>query len=131
MNILEFILKFPDEGACRLKFKEQRDQIGIVCGKCNCKERYWLENKLCYQCKDCHRRIYLRSGTLMQSSKLPFRYWFVTMHLLTCTRKFFSTEELRRQLGHKRYQLLGKWQTNFLMLWVSAIMSINLQGNWN
>ena len=48
MNILEFILKFPDEGACRLKFKEQRDQIGIVCSKCNCKEHSWLENKLCY-----------------------------------------------------------------------------------
>lgn len=40
----------------------------------------------------------------MQNSKLPFRYWFVTMHLLTSTKKSFSTEELRRQLGHKRYQ---------------------------
>ena len=30
MNILEFIQQFPDEGACRLKFKEQRDQIGIA-----------------------------------------------------------------------------------------------------
>ena len=104
MNILEFIQKFPDEGACRLRFKEQRDQIGIVCRKCNCKEHYWLENKLCYECKHCHRRISLRSGTVMQSSKLPFRYWFVTMHLLTCTKNSFSTEELRRQLGHKRYQ---------------------------
>ena len=104
MNILEFIQKFPDEGACRLKFKEQRDQIGIICDKCNCKEHYWHENKLCYECKHCHRRISLRSGTVMQSSKLPFRYWFVTMHLLTCTKKSFSTEELRRQIGHKRYQ---------------------------
>jgi len=26
------------------------------------------------------------------------------MHLLTCTRKLFSIEELRRQSGHKRYQ---------------------------
>lgn len=104
MNILEFIQKFPDEGACRLKFKEQRDLIGIICDKCSCKEHYWHENKLCYECKHCHRRISLRSGTVMQSSKLPFRYWFVTMHLLTCTKKSFSTEELRRQLGHKRYQ---------------------------
>lgn len=104
MNILEFIQKFPDEDACRLKFKEQRDQIGIICDKCNCKEHYWHENKLCYECKHCHRRISLRSGTVMQSSKLPFRYWFVTMHLLTCTKKSFSTEELRRQIGHKRYQ---------------------------
>ena len=46
MNILEFIQKFPDENACRLKFKEQSDKIGIVSSKYNCNEHYWLENKL-------------------------------------------------------------------------------------
>lgn len=40
----------------------------------------------------------------MQNSKLPYRYWLITIHLLTCTKKSFSTEELRLQLGHKRYQ---------------------------
>jgi len=104
MNILQFIQKFPDENACRLRFKEQRDKIGIICNKCKCKDHFWLENKLCYECKNCHHRTSLRSGTVMQSSKLPFRYWLVTMHLLTSTKKSFSCEELRRQLGHKRYQ---------------------------
>lgn len=40
----------------------------------------------------------------MEHSKLPFRYWIATMFLLTSTKKSFSTEELCRQLGHKRYQ---------------------------
>jgi len=40
----------------------------------------------------------------MQNSKLPYRYWLITIHLLTSTKKSFSTEELRLQLGHKRYQ---------------------------
>ena len=104
MNIFNFIQQFPDENACRLRFKELRDNIGIICDKCNCTEHYWHENKLCYECKHCHHRKSLRSGTVMQNSKLPFRYWFVAMHLLTCTKKSFSIEELRRQLGHKRYQ---------------------------
>jgi hypothetical protein len=39
----------------------------------------------------------------MHKSKLPFRYWFVAMHLLTSTKKNFSAKELQRQLGHKRY----------------------------
>jgi len=56
--------------------------------------------------KHCHSRQSLRSGIVMQNSKLPFRYWFVTMHLLTSTKKSFSTEKLRRQLGHKRYQTI-------------------------
>lgn len=33
MNILEFIQRFPDEDACRLRFKEQRDQIDVICYK--------------------------------------------------------------------------------------------------
>ena len=104
MNLLEFIQKFPDEAACRQKFKEQRDQIGIICKRCNCKDHYWLEGKSSYECKNCHSRITLRSGTVMQNSKLPYRYWLITIHLLTSTKKSFSTAELRRQLGHKRYQ---------------------------
>ena len=40
----------------------------------------------------------------MHGSKLPFRYWFIAMHLLTATKKSISAAELQRQLGHKRYQ---------------------------
>jgi len=40
----------------------------------------------------------------MEHSKLPFHYWYVAMHLLTSTKKSFSSTELQRQLGHKRYQ---------------------------
>jgi hypothetical protein len=39
----------------------------------------------------------------MHKSKLPYRYWFIAMHLLTSTKKSFSAKELQRQLGHKRY----------------------------
>ena len=39
----------------------------------------------------------------MHKSKLPYRYWFIAMHLLTSNRKRFSAKELQRQLGHKRY----------------------------
>ena len=36
-------------------------------------------------------------------SKLPYRYWFIAMHLLTGTKKSFSAKGLQRQLGHRRY----------------------------
>jgi len=74
MNIFDFIKQFFVENACRLRFKELRDNICIVCDKWICSEHYWHENKLCYECKHCHHRKSLRSGTVMQSSKLPFRY---------------------------------------------------------
>lgn len=31
MDDLQFIQKFPDEYACRVRYKEQRDKIGILC----------------------------------------------------------------------------------------------------
>jgi transposase-like protein len=104
MNLLNFIDQYPDEQACIERFKAQRDQNGIVCPKCGSHEHFWLKNKLNYECKRCHSRQSLRSGTVMEHSKLPFRYWFVSMHLLTSTKKSFSASELQRQLGHKRFQ---------------------------
>jgi len=40
----------------------------------------------------------------MENSKLPLLYWFYSIHLLTSTKKTFSALEIKRQLGHKRYQ---------------------------
>ena len=104
MNILNFMQRFPDEASCIAYLKEQREQSGIVCKHCGCTEHRWDANKLVFECKHCHHRQSLRSGTVMEHSKLPFRYWIAAMFLLTSTKKSFSTEEIRRQLGHKRYQ---------------------------
>ena len=46
----------------------------------------------------------MRSGTIMHGSQMPFRYWFIAIHLLTSTKKSFSAKEIQRQVGHKRYQ---------------------------
>lgn len=104
MKLLEFTQKYPDEESCIAKLRELRERDVHVCPKCGHKEWYWKGDKLCYECKKCHHRESIRKGTVMENSKLPFRYWFVTMHLLTATKNTFSALELQRQLGHKRYQ---------------------------
>jgi hypothetical protein len=104
MNLISFISQFPDETACKLKFKQMRDQEGVICRKCGSKDHYWQKSIWMYECKHCKTRTTLRSGTVMQASKLPFRYWFIAIHLLTSTKKPFSALELQRQLGHKFYE---------------------------
>ena len=96
--------EFPDEISCKLKFKEIRDQEGVVCRNCGSKDHYWLSTIWQYQCKQCKTRTTLRSGTVMQSSKLSFKYWLIAMHLVTSTKKPFSALELQRQIGHKFYE---------------------------
>lgn len=104
MNLLNFIEQFPDEDSCKIKFKEVRDNVGVICSACESKEHYWKRDKWQYECKKCGKRTTLRSGTAMHGSRLSFRYWFIAMHLLTSTKKSFSALELQRQLGHKRYE---------------------------
>lgn len=104
MNLLNFIDKYPDEESCKIRFKEMRDKEGVVCAKCGSKDHYWKKDKWQYECKQCHTRTTLRSGTIMHGSQLPYRYWFIAMHLLTSTKKSFSAKELQRQLGHKFYE---------------------------
>jgi hypothetical protein len=103
MNLLNFVAQFPDEASCKAKWKEYRDKQGVVCPKCGHKEHYWKSDKECYECKRCKYRQSLRSNTVMHGSQLPFRYWFVAIHLLTSTKKSFSASELQRQLGHSTY----------------------------
>jgi len=104
MDIFSFGVQFKDEESCRLHFKEQRDKEGVVCHRCKGTDHYWLKNKWSYQCKSCKARISLRSGTIMQSSKLPFLVWYKTILLMSTTKKGFSSKEIQRQLCLKRYE---------------------------
>jgi predicted RNA-binding Zn-ribbon protein involved in translation (DUF1610 family) len=103
MNLIDFINEFPDEESCKAKFKQYREQVGVVCPKCGGKAHYWKRDRESYECKQCGHRQSLRANTVMHKSKLPYRYRFIAMHLLTSTKKSFSARELQRQLGHKRY----------------------------
>lgn len=103
MNILRFIESFPDEESCRKHFKSQREHEGILCKRCKGDHHYWLESKWQWQCSQCDFRTTLRSGTVMESSHLPIRTWYLAMAFMTNTKKGISAQELQRQLRHKRY----------------------------
>ena len=104
MNIFTFTAHFGDEKTCRMHFKEQRDKQGVICKKCGHTEHYWKQDKWSYECKSCKFRTTLRSGTIMQSSNLPFLVWYRSMFLLSTTKKGFSAKEIQRHLGLKRYE---------------------------
>jgi hypothetical protein len=100
MNLLKFNEIYPNKESCKLKFKEMRDKQGVVCSHYGCKEHYSKVDKWIYECKKCSFYTLLRCGTIMHGSKLPFRYWFIAIHLLTSTKISFSTKEIQRQPSH-------------------------------
>jgi len=104
MNILKFFKRFPDEETCKKEFLQYRLNEGVICKKCQGKSHWWLPSKDQFKCSCCHFRTTLKSGTVMENTKLPFQYWFIAFHLLTATKKSFSALEVQKQLGHKRYE---------------------------
>ena len=102
MNLLRFMEEFPDEGWCRSHLRKVREKQGVVCKKCSGKKHYWLKAKGQWQRADCSFRTTLRSGTVMENSKLPVKTWYIAMAFMTYSKKGISVE-LQRQLGHKRY----------------------------
>lgn len=104
MNIFTFTAHFSSEESCREHFKGERDKIGVICQKCGHKEHYWIKSRWSYECKHCRHRTSLRSGTIMQGSNLSFMAWYKTMFLMTATKKGFSSKEIQKQLGMKRYE---------------------------
>ena len=104
MNLLNFMIQFPDDNSCKRHWKEEREKRGVFCKKCGGTEHYWLQGKWQWQCKECKFRTTLRSGTMMEHAKLPIRKWYLVMALMSATKKGLSAIEIQRQIGHSRYE---------------------------
>jgi hypothetical protein len=104
MNLTSFFAKYPDEASCIEAFKEKKLEIGVVCKKCSHTAHYFRKCDLKFECKKCHSRQSIRSGTVMENSNLPIRYWMMCLELMTLTKKSFSALEMQRLIGHKRYE---------------------------
>lgn len=104
MILAELFSKYSTEIKAKKAFKAFRDEQGVICKKCKNTTHYWKQDKWQYECKACRFRTTLRSGTVMESSNLPFRYWMIAIGLMSATKKSFSAMEVQRQLNHKRYE---------------------------
>ena len=108
MNILRFLEEFPDENSCKLHFKQQRESQGVKCKQCGCEKHYWLQAKWQWQCSDCNFRTTLKSGSIMEGSKVPFHTWYLAMAFMTFSKKTISASELQRQLDHPKYDTVWR-----------------------
>jgi len=106
MNILKFIEEFPTEESCKNHFKLAREHEGVICKKCNGTGHYWLQNKWQWECKSCKFRTTLRSGSIMECSKIDFHTWYKAMAFMTFSKKTISASELQRQLNHPKYETI-------------------------
>lgn len=101
---IKFLQDYNTEAKCAQLFKEIRDQVGVVCKACGCMDHYWLKTVKRFRCKRCKWETTLRSGTMLEYSKLPYRYWLYAISIITSSKKPVSALEIQKKLGHKFYQ---------------------------
>ncbi|MCY4453640.1 MAG: IS1595 family transposase [Immundisolibacterales bacterium] len=93
----------PEELAEVESAAEALERAGIeeraVCPRCSHSGHRRVQSRGLYQCSGCRYQVSLTAGTILASTKLPLRTWFLAMYLMTQTKNGISAVELSRQLS--------------------------------
>jgi len=101
ISLYEFFAKFPNEESARLYFEEKRWSVTKCCPHCGslsvseCKDH----KPMAYRCKDCRKHFSVRTGTMLEESRLPLQKWLMAIYMMTTARKGIPSTQMARELG--------------------------------
>jgi len=102
LSLPAFLKRYGTEAQCEQALERARWPQGFVCTRCGgaAHRRFQRGNGAKYwQCAGCRHQTSLRSGTIMDNTKLPLRTWLLAMYLLGQSKTNLSALELMRHLG--------------------------------
>ena len=92
---------YPDNASAEKAFVARRWPNGIACPHCgdmDIQERT-THPEMPYRCRGCKKFFSVRTGTVMQSSKIGYQGWLIAMYSLLTNLKGTSSMKLHRDLG--------------------------------
>ena len=103
ITLIELTQRFANNEIAENWFKEHRWPEGPYCPYCgSTKVQSNIKHKtMTHRCRNCEDRkmFSLRTGTIMESSKLSYQVWAIAIYLLTTNLKGVSSLKLHRDLG--------------------------------
>ena len=94
---------FPNEQAAEAWFEQQRwEDSGLYCPRCGgCDKVNAAINRkpMPYWCGDCRKHFSVRTGTLMERSKIPLHKWAIAIYMVSTSLESVSSMKLHRDLG--------------------------------
>ena len=101
MSLVEVMRKFPDDAAAERWFTKVRWPDGVHCPHCGSTnvQDGTKHKTMPYRCRDCRKWFSVKTGTVMQSSKLGLQVWAVASYLLTTGLKGQSEHETASRFG--------------------------------
>ncbi|MYF39384.1 MAG: IS1595 family transposase [Rhodothermaceae bacterium] len=103
VTLLQIAEKFNDEAKAKAWIAKQRwggepacPHCGSTNVQCNVKHP-----RMDYRCRDCKKRpmFSVKTGTVMECSKISYRHWAIGIYLFTTNLKGISSMKLHRELG--------------------------------
>ena len=102
ISLVEIFRMFPNDAVAEAWLTEQRWPAGVFCHYCGSTnvQSGSSHKTMPYLCreKECRKRFSLKTGTVMQSSKLGYQVWVVALYLLLTNLKGVSSMKLHRDL---------------------------------
>jgi transposase-like protein len=98
-SAMDFFARIPDEQAARDYLESARWPNGVTCLHCGHGEVWKVRGGRLYTCKACRKQFTLRTGTVMEDSKIPLQKWIYAMYLMTVSRKSISSVQLAKEIG--------------------------------
>jgi len=101
VSLPEFFSRYGAEAQCEAALVDLRWPTGFRCPRCEAAAHYVVGHGGCklYQCQVCRHQTSLAAGTLMDSTKLPLRTWFLAIFLISQDKTGLSSLALKRHLG--------------------------------
>lgn len=101
ISLLKLMELFPTEDSARQWFEDVRWAAGRYCGHCGSTDTHAVASgkPMPYRCSHCRKYFSVRTGSIMQASRLSFRKWVFAMYLMNTSLKGVSSMKLHRDLG--------------------------------
>ena len=100
ISLIELTEMFPDEASAVRWWESVRWPSGRFCGHCGSTETKEVPNAkpMPYWCKGCKSYFSVRTGSMIENSRLPLRKWAFATYLYVTSLKGVSSMKLHRDL---------------------------------
>ena len=99
ISLMELAEMFPDETAARTWYEGHVWPDGRFCPRCGSTRTHEASHaKSPYRCTDCRKYFSAKTGTALESSKIPLRKWVFAIYLEVTSLKGVSSMKLHRDL---------------------------------
>ena len=101
ISLYEFLQRFPDERAAIAHFEKRRWNGQLVCPYCGSLDPKETPKRkpMPFWCGDCKSYFSVRTGTVMEESRLPLHKWLMAAYLISVSRKGISSVQTAKMIG--------------------------------